>query len=105
MITHFVEKIKKNVTKSVDTICDMVYSDNSSTKCDRKEDYMDAVKIGKRLADLRGEKTQEEVANDVGISTSALSMYECGERIPRDSIKVRLAKYYKKSVQAIFFTE
>lgn len=66
---------------------------------------MDAVKIGKRLADLRGERTQEEVANDVGISTSALSMYECGERIPRDSIKVRLAKYYKKSVQAIFFTD
>lgn len=64
---------------------------------------MDSVLIGKRLAELRGTKTQEEVAKAVGISTSALSMYECGERIPRDSIKIALAKYYKKSVQSIFF--
>lgn len=66
---------------------------------------MDAIKIGKRLAELRGKKTQEEVASALGISTSTLSMYECGERIPRDTIKVKIAKYYKKSVQAIFFTE
>lgn len=66
---------------------------------------MDAVVIGKRLAELRGERTQEEVAKAVGISTSALSMYECGERVPRDIIKTRLAKYFKKSVQSIFFNE
>lgn len=66
---------------------------------------MDAVIIGKKLAALRGEKTQAEVAENVGISTSALSMYECGERIPRDSIKIELAKYFKKSVQSIFFDE
>nr|DAF29683.1 MAG TPA: hypothetical protein [Caudoviricetes sp.] len=30
-------------------------------------------------------------------------MYECGERIPRDSVKVRLAQYYEKTVQSIFF--
>lgn len=64
---------------------------------------MDAKEIGKRLTELRGSKTQEEVANAVGISTSALSMYECGERIPRDPIKVRLASYFEKSVQSIFF--
>ncbi len=51
---------------------------------------MDAIKIGKILAELRGEKTQE-VAQAVGISTSALSMYECVERIPRDGIKVKIA--------------
>ena len=66
---------------------------------------MDAILIGKRLAELRGEKTQEEVAKAVGISMSALSMYECGERIPRDIIKIRLAKYFKKSVQSIFFDD
>ena len=64
---------------------------------------MDAIIIGKRLAELRGDKTQEEVARAVGISTSALSMYECGERIPRDPIKVAISKYYRKSVQSIFF--
>lgn len=60
--------------------------------------------IGKRLLELRGEKSQAEVAQAVGISDSALSMYECGERIPRDSVKVKLAKYYKTTVQKIFLT-
>ena len=59
--------------------------------------------IGKRLLELRGEKSQAEVARAVGISDSALSMYECGERIPRDSVKVNLAQYYKTTVQKIFF--
>ena len=63
---------------------------------------MDANEIGNKLVELREKRTQEQVANAVGISVSALSMYECGERIPRDPIKIKLAKYYKKSVQAIF---
>lgn len=61
--------------------------------------------IGKRLVNLRGNKTQEMVAKDIGISTSALSMYETGERIPRDTIKVMIAKYYGVSVQSIFFDD
>lgn len=64
---------------------------------------MDTKKIGKRLAELRGEKTQDEVAKAIGISTSALSSYECGDRIPRDPIKIEIARYYKKSVEEIFF--
>ena len=66
---------------------------------------MDSVLIGRKLAELRGDRTQEEVAKAVGISVSALSMYECGERIPRDGIKIAIAKYYKKSVQSIFFNQ
>lgn len=65
---------------------------------------MNAKKIGRRLIKLRGTKSQSEVANAVGISDSALSMYECGERIPRDSVKVKLAQYYEKTVQSIFLT-
>ncbi len=61
--------------------------------------------IGKKLVKLRGEKTQAEVASHVGISTSALSMYENGERIPRDSIKIRIANYYKKPIYEIFFEQ
>lgn len=64
---------------------------------------MNAHVIGKKLTNLRGEKTQEEVAKSIGISTSALSMYECGERIPRDNIKLRIAAYYKKPIHDIFF--
>lgn len=66
---------------------------------------MDSVLIGRKLAELRGDRTQEEVAKAIGISVSALSMYECGERIPRDAIKIEIAKYYKKSVQSIFFNQ
>lgn len=60
--------------------------------------------IGLKLTELRGTRTQEEVAKAVGISSSALSMYENGERIPRDNIKIRLADYYKKPIHKIFFT-
>lgn len=64
---------------------------------------MDACAIGKRLVELRGAKTQGDVAKSLGISVSALSMYECGERIPRDNIKLRIAAYYGKPIQLIFF--
>lgn len=58
-----------------------------------------------RLRELRGAKTQRDVAKQVGISCSALAMYETGERIPRDEIKVKLAKFYGVSVGSIFFDE
>ena len=64
---------------------------------------MQSQKIGDRLTKLRGNKSQAEVANAIGISNSALSMYECGERIPRDTVKVKLAMYYGETVQSIFF--
>ena len=64
---------------------------------------MDAKAIGKRLVELRGEKTQDEVATALNISVSALSMYERGERIPRDNIKIRISQYYKKPIHKIFF--
>jgi len=66
---------------------------------------LDRLAVAKRLIELRSSKSQEEVANAVGISKSALSMYENAERIPRDEIKIRLAKYYGKTVQYIFFNK
>ena len=62
------------------------------------------VKIAEKLIKLRGDKSREEVAKAVGVSISAISMYENGERVPRDDVKVRIAEYYKKSVQEIFFS-
>lgn len=61
--------------------------------------------IAERLVNLRGGKTREDVANSVGISVSAISMYECGNRIPRDEIKVALARYFETTVEKIFFAE
>lgn len=59
--------------------------------------------IGRKLVVLRGERTQREVASELEISISALAMYEQGNRIPRDEIKLKIASYYGKSVQEIFF--
>ena len=52
---------------------------------------MDIDRIRKRLIELRGEKSQAQVANDLGISDSAISAYEQGDRIPRDEVKIRIA--------------
>lgn len=61
--------------------------------------------ISEKLISLRGSKTQDVVSDAIGISKSALSMYECGERIPRDEIKIKIAKYYGLTVGEIFFED
>ncbi len=66
---------------------------------------MDAKIIAKKLVELRGERLQVDVADAIGISRSALSMYEAGERIPKDEIKVKIARYYGLGVESIFFNE
>ena len=59
-------------------------------------------KLGDKLRDLRGERTLQKVASDLGISTSALTMYEIGKRIPRDEIKVKIARYYGVGIEIFF---
>jgi len=60
-------------------------------------------KIAEKLVELRGKRTQKDVAEKIGITTTALSNYENGIRIPRDEIKIKIAKFYKKSIEEIFF--
>ena len=64
---------------------------------------MNNEKISKTLIALRGSQSQCQVATALGISASALSMYERGERIPRDNIKEKIARYYGKEVGQIFY--
>lgn len=59
--------------------------------------------IAERLIFLRGNKTQKRVADDLEISQSAYAMYETGKRIPSDEKKKRIANYYNKTVQEIFY--
>lgn len=59
--------------------------------------------IGTKLKALRGNKTQKEVANDLGITKSALAMYERDERVPRDEIKVKIAEYYNETIGSLFY--
>ena len=64
---------------------------------------MSNAQIGARLRSLRGETPRAVVADAVGVSVSALQMYENGARIPRDQTKMALADYYHTTVAAIFF--
>lgn len=58
--------------------------------------------IGRRLRELRGSRTIKESAADLGISVSALNMYELGERVPRDEVKVKICKYYGCGLDIFF---
>ena len=64
---------------------------------------MDKELISSRLVKLRGNKTQKAIADEVGVSVSTWAMYETGQRIPSDEVKIKIAKVIKKSVQSIFF--
>ena len=64
---------------------------------------LEAKEIGERLIKLRGSIPRDTVAKSIGISVSAISMYENGERIPRDAIKIKLADFYGKKCAGNFF--
>lgn len=68
--------------------------------------FLNRQNIGDTLRRLRKEKneTQESVAKSIGISPSSYAMYETGQRIPRDDVKLAIAGYFKKSVKYIFFS-
>lgn len=59
--------------------------------------------VGQKLKELRGKKTQAEAAAEVGITKSSWAMYERGERVPRDEVKIKIAHLYGKTVQEIFY--
>lgn len=64
---------------------------------------MDRERVGGYLKELRGNRTQSEVAEAVGVTTMAISQYERGERMPNDEMKIKLARYFQKTVEEIFF--
>lgn len=66
---------------------------------------MNCKKIGELLIEKRGEKTQLEVAEAVGVSPSAIRHYELGERNPKDEIKYRLSKVFETPVEELFFQD
>lgn len=57
------------------------------------------------LIRLRGKKSRKDVAEAVGITARTLASYERGERVPRDGIKRKIAEYYGRTVNYIFFSD
>lgn len=66
---------------------------------------MNPIKIGSRIKTLRENKniSREDFCNAVNISLSALSMYETGQRIPRDEVKLRIARLLDTTIETLFF--
>ena len=82
---------------------DGVCYDANVTKSDKQE--VKEMTTAERLIAARRERRREEVAAAVGVSVSAIAMYENGARIPRDEIKIKMADYFKTTVQELFFDE
>lgn len=61
--------------------------------------------VGIKLKALRKAKnvTLQQAADAMNITKSALAMYEADKRIPRDEVKIRIARYYGESVEFLFF--
>lgn len=56
----------------------------------------------KELLDARGKHTQEEIANNIGITQKYLSKLELGQRTPSMVVAVKLSNYYNKPLQELF---
>lgn len=61
--------------------------------------------FGEKMKALRGARSKREVAADLDISESSYTKYERNERIPRDDIKLKIACYFGRTVQEIFFSD
>ena len=48
--------------------------------------------------------SQQAIAEVVGVRQSTLSYYERGIKNPSDKVKIRLANFYGKSIQELFFS-
>lgn len=61
--------------------------------------------VAERVKEARVSRglTVEAVATGCGVSVSAVQMYESGARVPRDSIKIKMAKFFGVTVQDLFF--
>lgn len=86
-------------TECIDTKCCKVYHGLVGNG----GELMDTKAISSKLVSLRGPKTQEEIAKGIGVTRSAYANYEQGIRIPKDDVKVAIAKYYGMEVGSIFF--
>ena len=54
---------------------------------------------------LRGNRTQKQVAKDLGIPQSTYAMIEAGHRFPRKELQLKLARYFGTTVDELFFSQ
>lgn len=66
---------------------------------------LDAKVIGERIKKLREEQniSRSDLCSEAAISLSALTMYETGQRVPRDEVKLRLSRCLNTSLEGLFY--
>ncbi|PWK05281.1 helix-turn-helix transcriptional regulator [Tumebacillus permanentifrigoris] len=62
-----------------------------------------SVEKNKKLIELRGTRTQQDVAECLGIRQNHYSMIETGQRLPRRELALKIATYFRSTVDEIFF--
>lgn len=60
----------------------------------RREDTMETIKSKLSMLRKQMNKTQEQIANELGIARTTYAMYEQGNRTPDYEILIKLAHYY-----------
>lgn len=58
-----------------------------------------------KMVALRGECSQKEIAEEIGIPVSTYAMIESGHRFPRKELQLKLARYFEVTVDELFFSE
>ncbi|ARU61560.1 transcriptional regulator [Tumebacillus avium] len=58
-----------------------------------------------KMTALRGERTQKEMAKEIGIPVSTYAMIESGHRFPRRDLQIKLARYFNLTVDELFFSQ
>lgn len=56
-----------------------------------------------KMVTLRGDRSQKEIAEEIGIPVSTYAMIESGHRFPRKELQLKLARYFEVTVDELFF--
>ena len=56
-----------------------------------------------RLVQLRGNRTQKQMADEMGIPASTYAMIEAGHRFPRKKLQKKIADHFHTTVDYLFF--
>jgi putative transcriptional regulator len=59
----------------------------------------------KKLVELRGEVSRQQIAEELGITPQMLGAIERGNRTPSLPLAQKIASYYNVSIEFIFFNE
>ncbi len=61
--------------------------------------------VGRAIKEMRGTRSQQEIADALGCTKMAISQYENGQRMPNDDMKVSIANFFGVTVGSLFFTQ